>query len=379
MARIVLSAWLFRYPLGGTMSENLHYLLGFRQLGHDVYVVEKADYPQACFDPARGVMSDDCSYAVATVGALLHRLGFAERWCFVDYKSQYHGLSRSAVEPVLRSADLLLDRGHGSWLEEAQETGLRVLIDGEPAFTQIRMEKRLQAGEALPVYDHYYTHGLNVGTPASTAPTAGLPWRHLLPPVVVDYFLTTPPPERAPFTTVMNWKSHAPVTFDGVTYGQKDIEFEKFIDLPRRSMVPMEIAVAGPVPKQRLEQAGWQLADAHRVTKSLESFLHYLGHSAGEFAVAKNVFVAHRTGWFSERSSAYLASGRPVVLQDTGFSDHLPVGEGLFAVETVEEAAEVMSQLAGDSRRQCRLARQTAEGHLDARRVLAGFLTELGL
>src|SRR6266702_3993325 len=145
MARIVVGSYMVRYPLGGMISYVLQYLRGFQRLGHEVYFVEKAGYSDACYDPVRNVMSDDCTYGARTVNAVLERFGLEERWCFVDAHEQYFGLSRGQIEGVFKTADVFLDMGtHGAWLGEATH-GVRVLLDGEPGFTQMKMEKRLAA------------------------------------------------------------------------------------------------------------------------------------------------------------------------------------------------------------------------------------------
>jgi hypothetical protein len=372
---------MVRYPQGGNLSWTVQWLVGFQRLGHEVYLVEKGHYPDACWDPSRGVLGDDCSYGVATVHALLARFGLEDQWCFADRGGRYHGLPRGRVEAVLRSADLFVDIGsHGAWLEEAASAGLRVLVDGEPGYSQMKMEKRRAAGEDLAAYDFYYSNGANVGTARSTAPTAGRAWRPLYNPVVVDLFACPPAPAGASFTTVMNWQAHDPIEFHGATYGQKDVEFAKFLGLPARVAVPLEVAVAGKdVPARHLRECGWRLRDGHAVTESFDSFVDYLRASRGEFSVCKNVFVATNSAWFSDRSAAYLAAGRPVVLQETGFSAHLPCGRGLFAVRTADEAAAALEEIDGDYPRHSAWARELAREHLDARKVLGRFLHELGI
>jgi hypothetical protein len=381
MARIVVGSYMVRYPLGGMMSWVLQYLVGFQQLGHDVYFVEKSGYADACYDPATNRMSDDCSYGIASVRALLGRFGMQDKWCFVDAQEHYHGLSRDRIAAVFKSADIFIDMGtHGAWLAEAAATGLRVLADGEPGFTQIRMAQRLAAGEELPRYDFYYTTGGNIGTSTSAAPTAGRDWRHLLHPVVTKLFCCGPVNKNTAFTTVMNWQSHQPIEFNGALYGQKDVEFVKFLDLPSRVATPLEVAVSGKrVPTDQLQSAGWRLRNAHQVTLSFDSFCDYVRASKGEFSVCKHVFIATNSGWFSDRSAAYLASGRPVVLQDTGFSAHLPCGRGLFAVRTVEEAAVAIEQINSDYVHHAKWARDIAVECLDSTHVLSRFLRELGI
>jgi hypothetical protein len=386
MARIVLNSYMVRYPLGGNLSWALQWLVGLQRLGHEVYMVEKSGYANSCFDLARGLMSDDCSYGLAVVRPLLERFGLQDKWCYVDAQGRYHGLSRARIRAIVQSAAVFLDMGThgletaGTWLDDTAATGLRVLIGTEPGSTQMRMEMQRTAGQELPQYDVYYTTGMNLGTAHTTVPTVGRQWRPIFDPVVVDLFPYVPINPQAPFTTVMNWQSHQPLTFRGVQYGQKDQEFAKFLDLPRRVRVPCELAVAGThVPKQQLLAAGWRVRQAHEVTVSVDAYHTYIRDSQGEFSVCKQVSVATNVGWFSERSAAYLASGRPVVLQETGFSRHLPCGRGLFAVRTVEEAAAALEQIHGDCTRQARWARELAYEYLDAPKVLGKMLGELGL
>jgi hypothetical protein len=380
VARIVVGSYMVQFPLGGYLSWVLQWLHGFRELGHDVYFLEKASWPNACFDPVRNVTSDDCAYGVETIRAMLKRYGLGNRWCFVDFAGFYHGLPQSQIACIFDSADLFIDMGtHGSWLADATRTGLRVLIDGEPGWTQIRMQKALEAGETIPEYDYYYTVGQNIGTMASSAPTAGKQWRRVFDPVAMSLFPFSPADRDGPLTTVMSWQAHEPPQFNGRVYGQKDREFEKFMDLPNRSHARLEIAVSGNIPRQRLLDAGWKLADAHAVSLSLEAFWQYIVRSSGEFSVCKNVFVDTNSGFFSERSAAYLASGRPVVMQETGFSRVLPCGHGLFAVRTAEEAATAIDAILADPDRHCAWAREIAFEYLATSVVLRKLLAELGI
>jgi hypothetical protein len=364
------------------MCSRLQWLHGLLRLGHDVYLVEKANYPDACFDPSVGAVGNDGSYGMAVISTLLAKIGVENRLCFVDCNDNYYGLSKAKVQTLFDTADLYVDYGnHGAWLPEAARSQRRVLVDGEPGYRQIQLAKEAAEGRyPISGYDHYYTVGLNVSTPESSAPIADLEWKHLFHPVSVDLFDNLPAPRGAPFTTVMNWQSHRPIEYHGTVYGQKDIEFEKFMSLPRLINVPLEVAVAGrEAPLSRLLEAGWRVRQAHEVTLSYESFLQYVSGSRGEFSVCKNVFVATNSGWFSDRSAAYLAAGRPVVLQETGFSAHLPCGSGLFAVRSVDEAGAAIEAIDGDYQRHSRWARELAREYLDAEKVLGRFLRELGL
>lgn len=379
MARIVLSVYLARDPLAGIVLWNLQWASGLKALGHDVWLVEKANYPQAFFQPRENTTSDDAAYGYLAAEAALASAGLPGRLCVVEFGGRRHGLTEREVAEVFRSADVLLDIGnHGAWLAEARHC-TRVLVDGEPGYTQMKMQSRIESGEALPHYDRYYTNGANIGRPASSAPTAGCAWRHVFNPVIASMRTHDRPPAGAPFTTVMNWQAHSPLEFRGTLYGQKDVEFERFMDLPGRVKVPMELAVAGVrTPRERLQANGWKLADPRAATATIEAYLEYIRASAGEFSVCKNVFVATRSGWFSDRSALYLSRGRPVVMQDTGFSEHLPTGAGLFAVSSVEEAAEAIERIASDYDAHARAALRIAREHLDTAVVLRRLLREIG-
>lgn len=381
MARIVLGSYLVQFPLGGYLSWVLQWLVGFKQLGHDVYFVEKAGGPNSCFDPLQKIMTNDCSYGTKVLDNLLAQFNLQDKWCFVDAPGQFHGLSRKQIEEVFSSADVFIDMGtHGAWLEEATNSILRVLIDGEPGTTQMKMATKLQSGQLLDNYDYYYSVGRNIGTEASNTPSAGLFWRHIFYPVIVDLFPHRPVRVDAPFTTVMSWQAHEPITFNGVTYGQKDIEFQKYFELPTKTKVKLEIAVAGKdLPERKLKHFGWSLRNSIAVTISFDSWCNYILASRGEFSVCKNVFVAKNTGWFSDRSAVYLACGRPVVMQETGFSAHLPTGEGLFAVNNVDEAAAALDTIQRNYKQHSTLAREVAWEYLDGSKVLKKFLNEVGI
>lgn len=379
MARIIVGSYMFRYPLGGMMSWVLQYLLGLKRLGHDVFFVEKYGYDNACFDPQKGMMGDDCTYGVRAVSSLLKGFGLGENWCFVEKGNKYHGLSQAEINEVFSGADLFIDMGtHGSWEEESQQAAVRVWIDGEPGYTQIKLYHRQQEGQVVPQYDHYFSNGLNVGMPGNPIPTMGIRWQHLLHPVDTAVFIPTPVHNEGPYTTVMNWQSHQQISFGGKTYGQKDVEFEKFKTLPLRGRHRLEIAVSGKeVPHEALRSLGWQIRNGWEMTSSFDAFREYIQRSKAEFSVCKNVFVAMQTGWFSDKSAAFLASGRPVILQDTGFSQHIPTGTGLFAVRNVEEAMLAIESVESSYELHARAARELAREYFEGEKVMGRFMQQV--
>jgi hypothetical protein len=377
VARVALGVWAVRYPLGGILSWNLQWAVGTKALGHEVILVEKAGWADSCFDPIRGVMTDDCRYGAGVVAELLDRHGLGDSWCYVDAEERYHGMSRPEVEHFLDNADAFVDIGsHGAWLDEAGAATTSVLVDGEPGYRQVKMLQGYEPGD----YDLWFTVGQSLATGSSTAPDAGRRWRGVHDPVVCALFDPVDPPAGAPLTTIMSWAAHEELVHEDLVLGQRDVGFRRFIGLPSMIDHPIELAVGGAdVPREELAGHGWLLEDAPRVTRSFETFQAYLAGSAGEFVVPKDVFVSLRTGCFSDRSAAYLASGRPVVMQDTGFSEHLPCGEGLFAVNTPEEAADAIAAIDAEPDRHRRRAREIAEEYLDAAKVLRAFYAEIGI
>ena len=378
MATIALGSYAVQFPVGGYLSWVLQWLVGLRDLGHEPWFVERAHYANSCFDPSTNTMSDDCSFGTSSLRSLLERFGLGDRWCFVDAQGRYHGASRATIEGVLGAAELFIDMGsNGTWDDETLSARCRVYVDGEPAFTQFKWALRNSA--SVEKYDAYYTVGQNIGQPWCPVPTSGIRWRPILYPVVTGMFRLVAPPADAPFTTVMSWAAHDRLQFDGVTYGAKDLEFPKFIDLPRRVGVPVEVAVNDKAPRPLLAEHGWRMRDALEVSATFDQFCAYIRGSRGEFSVCKNGFVATRSGWVGDRIGAYLACGRPVVMQDTGFGERLPCGEGLFAVRDLDEAVDAIERIEADPERHRSAARAIAETHFEAETVLESMLTELGI
>lgn len=382
MATIVLSSFVIRHPVGGVLSNNLQFLTGLDRLGHDVYLLEKAGYEQSCFDPELRESGDDCSCGFRRMGGLLDRHGLTGRWGFVSADNRYHGMTRQQVEDVWARTDVYIDRGlHQSWDEEAAEVPIRVLMDPDPGFRQVKLANALERGRNVPHYDAYYTYGHNIGTPRSSAPTAGVSWRHLFHPIDTRlYAPTIPAASNAPCTTVMNWSPLESVAYGGLTYGMKDVQFPAFADLPSLAGVPMEVAVEGPnIPADDLRRRGWSVVAALEVASSYDDYHAYVQGSLAEFSVVKEVYSGMTVGWFSDRSAAYLAHGRPVIVQHNGIGHHLPTGEGLFEVHTVNEAADAIDQIRAEPERHALAARRIAEEYLDTGVVLRRFLSELGI
>jgi hypothetical protein len=366
---VILAGIMGRYPYGGVAWCSLMYLLGLRRLGHRVWYLE--DTGECNFDPVANTLATEPGYALDFIRACLAAFGLGENWCYVDYHGQYHGHSRDAWRRVCAGADLFLDLSGGCWFWRDEYAAIphSAFIDSDPAFTQLALAKGVPwYVDFFARFHRLFTFGRNIGTPACPVPTGPFRWEHTWQPVCVDEWRPTGEPPRPCFTTVMTWK----ITSFTDIGGNKDQEFFKVLDLASRAPVPIELAVTGP--REFLRGHGWQCRDALPVSRTLDAYRDYLRTSRGEFSVAKHTYVRTNSGWFSDRTECYLAAGRPAVVQDTGFSTHLPAGDGLFAYRTVDEAQAGLEAVVRDYPRHARAARELALAHFAAEVVLPPLL-----
>jgi hypothetical protein len=367
--KILFAGIIARYPFGGVTWCSLMYMLGLRALGHEVLYIE--DTGECIYDPEQNTRSEDPSYGTRYIHNALEPFGFGDRWTFVNFDGSYHGVGRDAVRAFCADAELFINLSGGSWFwrDEYRAIPRRIFIDSDPVFTQLALAK----GDAWYVdffrgFDHLFTFGANIGTPASAVPDGGFRWHHTWQPVVTELWRAADPPADDRFTTVMTWKIESFTDVDG----NKDKEFVKFIDLPSRTPHRFRLAVNGP--QTLLRQYGWETVDAMGVSRSLWDYRSFIQGSRGEFGVAKHAYVANRSGWFSDRTECYLAAGRPVIVQDTGWSAHLPAGVGLLPFSTPEEALAALDQVSADWATHARAAAAIAQEHFDSSRVLPPLL-----
>jgi hypothetical protein len=367
--KILCAGIIARHPFGGVTWCSLMYLLGLRDLGHEVLYIE--DTGECIYDAARDTISTDPSYGTRYIHDALDSFGLGDRWSFVNYDGTYHGLSRDAVRAYCADADLFINLSGGSWFwrDEYRRIPRKVFIDSDPVFTQLAIAK----GESWYVeffrgFDHLFTFGANIGTSDTDVPTGEFTWQKTWQPVVTRLWVTQTPPTRDRFTTVMTWQTESFADVDG----NKDREFVRFIDLPARTNSRFELAVNGP--HVLLRDHGWSPVDAMQVSRSLWDYRDFIQTSKAEFGVAKHAYVSRRSGWFSDRTECYLAAGRPALVQDTGWSAHLPSGTGLLAFSTLEEAIDGLDRIERDYAAHAQGARDIALEQFDAARVLPPFL-----
>jgi glycosyl transferase family 1 len=376
--KILCSGNMVRFPLGGFVWHHFQYLAGLRDLGHEVTYFEDYGWRNSCYDPSRDLMTADPTYGIAHMLDLWRRYGLEARWCYLAEDGTAHGMSREELAESCRECDVYLNLSNLNWIPELALCRRRVLVDTDPVFTQIG---GLGMGGPFSDYAVLFTYGENVHQPGSTMPAGGARWLPTRQPVVLEVWPVEKADPAAPFTTVTSWDSVGDHWHEGRVFGGKAREFEPFFTLPRDTGETMEIAVGiepkicdPKVVRERLAGGGWRVLDALEATRTPWRYQQYLRASRAEFSVAKQGYVTTQCGWFSERSAAYLASGRPVVVQDTGFSRFLPCGEGLLAYRDREEAIAAIRRLRDDYDGHCRAARAFVEEFFNSRRVLADLL-----
>jgi hypothetical protein len=369
--KVLFAGIIARYPLGGVTWCSLMYLLSLRALGHEVFYIE--DTGECIYDPVQNTRSLDPAYGVAHIRRSLEPYGLGDRWTLVNYDGSYHGQTADAVREYCATADVFVNLSGGSWFwrDEYARIPRRAFIDSDPAFTQLAIAK------AEPWYvkffqgfTHLFTFGANIGTERSAVPTGDFTWRHTRQPVALDEWRAACPPGPA-FTTVMTWQIES---FPDVG-GNKDEEFVRFIDLPLRTRQPFELAVNGP--HALLREHGWSTVDAMAVTRTPWAYRDFVHRSRAEFGVAKHMYVATNSGWFSDRTACYLASGRPALVQNTGWASHLPSGEGLLGFSSLDEALAGIDRINRDYDAHARAAAEIAREHFDGARVVSRLLDQV--
>ncbi len=385
--RIAITGLAATYPFGGVFWDYLQYPLGLRRLGHDVLYIE--DTGKWCYDPTGNTFVEDGGRNAAYLARQIATLGpdLRDRWFFRDATGKTYGRSLNDVVGFCRSADLFLHISASCWMREEHLGAERVVfIDSDPMYTQASLlagtpeEARVRVDWWQSHHDVFFTFGENIGAPDCTIPTGPFDWVPTRQPVVLDLFRDAAVPvsaRRHVLTTVASWEpAEAAFVVDDIAYHGKSVEFDRLIDLPSRSTVPIELALSGPAPADRLRTEGWKLLDAYGVSRDPWVYRDYLADSLGEWSVAKNAYVASRSGWFSCRTACYLALGVPAVVQDTGFGSAIPTGEGILAFGTAEEAADAIELLASDPDRHAKAARAIAEEYFDSDKVLTRLIDE---
>ena len=386
--KLVVLGMMGRCPFGGQTWLYLNWLRGLARLGHDVwYVEDDATWP---YDPRADAVSDDPAYAVDYLARVLARVGLPGKWAYrALWKGQdaCYGLSRAGLLDLYRSCDAILNVCGATVLNDDHRLApRRVYVETDPVGNQLELavgkEKTLAV---LSAHDDIVTYGENYGLPGCGVPLTG-PFRYLKTRQPIDLELWPMAFDAAAprYTTVGNWRQQGhDVDWNGDTYRwSKHHEFLKFVDLPRRTdraRFELCLNIDDPADRRLLLDHGWTLTSPLAMSLDPFGYQGFFRASRGEWTVAKDQNVRLQSGWFSERDASYLATGKPVIAQSTGFERFLPTGQGLFAFRTMDEVLAAVDVIETDYPRACRAARAIAEEYLEAGRVARRLLEDLGL
>jgi hypothetical protein len=388
--RIVVLGGMAQMPWAGVAWQVLHYLEGFRRLGHDVvYIEDTGGWP---YDPDRCSYTNDAGPGARRLEHIMQRSGFGDRWAYRDASRDgaIWGMSTQRFDAALAEADVLVNLSGMTFLREQHMAApVRIYLESDPVNMQIAVARGEQpAIDLLAPHTVHFSFGERLGSAACGVPVERFDYIPTRQPVVLDWWppsedFPQPPPGDVRFTTLANWEqTHRDVEWDGETYTwSKSVEFLKLLEVPRRAGVIFEPALDldDQATIAMLKRFGWRVIPRLRLgplSRDLDSYREFIAGSTAEFSAAKDQNVRFCTGWFSDRSATYLAAGRPVVVQDTGFDVALPTGEGILAFRTADEAVAAIGEVTSDYARHSRAARDVAEAYFGAEMILARLLEE---
>lgn len=361
------------------------YLSALQELGHEVVYLEESGWDNSCYHPSTGSFDNDPGEGLARLRLLLEsiqtlvqihyfRRATAQLWS----GSEICG-SCNELEQVIGQADLLLNIGGVCALPEFELAPCRAMIDLDPLFTQVGKF----AGDDIDIYHRHFTYGCNLGKSTCNIPTNGILWKPTVPPVNVSFWKNAASLIAAgsAYTTIANWSAYGDIEFDGEQYGQKDKEFTKLLELPGRTAANLELALAGAnaATVDQFNSAGWSVRSSIDISSTLANYCNYIIQSRGEFSAAKHAYVATHSGWFSDRTVCYLASGRPVVIQDTGIEDWLAFTDGVCVFEDLDTAVDALERVQGNYARHSVAAQELAHDVFSHTTVLKRILSECSL
>lgn len=390
--RIIVGGFLGLIPSGGLTWHYLQYPLGFAALGCDVFYIEDTRiWPVFCADSAT---NDDCAASVEHLASAMNAFGLSTRWAYRDEASgRCFGMSEQRIHEICDSADVFVNVSCSTYMRDAyRDIPIRVLIDTDPMFTQVQCETQVKftpgtpsLRELIAEHTHHFTFGESVARDDCRVPSCGTNWRPTRQPICLEYWPLNGSAGQgiAAYSTVMNWSAAPAIHYQDKSWGQKNGQFQAIMDLPQRVPdVQMKIAVGQTTkedgfPQQSATEAGWTVLDPWRVVPDWQSYREFIQASRGEISIAKEAYVKARTGWFSERSACYLASGRPVITQDTGWTDHLPNGTGLIGFDDLEGCVDAVNRVERDYARHAEAARRIAQDCFASDRVLGAMLEQL--
>jgi hypothetical protein len=382
--KIIVFGILFWYPLAGVTYQFLHYLIGLRKLGYDVYYIE--DSGRWIYDPVLNDMSPDVTGNLKMVVPYLEAHGFGDRWAFRgNYPDgQCYGMTEGQILQLYKDADAFLNvTGAQEIRDEHRAIKRRIYVESDPFGSQVKVAKGDQGMiNMLADHDTHFSFGENLGQPDCDTPIEKFKWLPTRQPVAVELWNDGAPTGGPTYTTITTWHNKGKnLEWRGDTwYWTKDREFEKILGLPQLRDVPFELATSVDEKVQKLlRDHGWRQTGSVEISRDAELYRKYIQQSRGEFTVARDQYVRPNTGWFSDRTCCYLAAGRPVITQETGFSKFLPSGRGLFGFRTMDDILAAVDAIETDYAGHCRVAAEIARDYFAAEKVVGSLMERAGL
>ena len=380
---IVIAGSIVQKPCqGGHTWVFLQYLLGFKKLGWDVLFLDQVDSSK-CLNADGEVCAFEQSVNFEYFARVMKGFGLADSYAIVTPGETFFGLQRAVVfERLSRSAMLLNVMGFLRDPDVLGRVSNRVFLDIDPGFGQ--MWQALDLCQMFAGHDHYVTIGENIGKPDCSIPECGLKWITTKQPVVLDFWSNAAPAGGGSFSSIASWRgAYHPIEFRGKTYGLRAHEFRKFAGVPAATAESFDLALdihpADSVDRARLEHGGWRLVDPRVAARDPDSYRSFIHRSRAEFMIAKNMYVETNSGWFSDRSICYLASGKPVLAQNTGLEGLYPAGKGLLTFRTFQEAVAAVAAIRSDYEDHSRAARGLAAEFFDSSKVLTRLLEKVNV
>ena len=387
--RIIVTGLVGLYPVGGVAWDYLQYIVGLAKLGHKVYYYEDTwTWP---YHPLKKEYTTDGNYSARYIADFFKYYApeLNDKWYYFHLHKTSFGMNKTTFEEIAKTADLFLNISGACLIpDQLSADCVKVFLDTDPGYNQIVFSERFSWSENVDkwcsevmAHDQHFTYAENIHRSNCMIPKLDFDWKTTRMPIVMSLWENNTPITRAekmPWTTVMTWNAFkGPLIYEGVEYKSKGSEFEKLIELPRYVSLPIKVAVGGlNAPLKRLESYGWQVVDGPTLSVTPQQYQQFIVNSRAEFSVAKNVYTALKTGWFSCRSACYLATGKPVVVQDTGFSSVLPVGEGIVPFTSLAEAVAAIEEVESNYERHAKAARTIAQEYFDSHKVLTKLIEE---
>lgn len=390
--KIVVGGFIGLFPTGGATWDYIQYPLGLKLLGHDVYYIEDTMlYPVY---QASGESWDDCTFGVEYLKKAMEEVGLENKWAYRDVASgKTFGLSEAKLKSVCETADVFINVSSSTYMrDEYLRIPVKMLIDTDPMFTQHQYFLKQEAGGAeaqaaknyMTAHDLFFTFGLNIGQPDCRIPQFGFKWLTTKKPICLECW-NQPFSDQTKygFTSVMNWTERPDFMYENESWGQKNKEYQKFFNLPATSEGLFEIIINRPKDAETtrsmelLRNYGWNVLSPDHLISDKEHYKSFVQSSFAEFSITKETYIKSNSGWFSGRSAVYLASGKPVLTQDTQWSKYIPSGEGLIAISDLATATEAVKEVTGNYNRHSRVARDIAREYFDSGKILTDILNQI--